>query len=105
MIPTERIETILDKIRPSIQADGGDVELVNVREDNVIEVRLKGACNGCPMATLTLKAGIERIIKEEIPEVVEVISVKYPQNHPSSNHETGIRSECGHRFFSTSLRK
>ncbi len=76
MIPTERIETILDKIRPSIQADGGDVELVNVREDNVIEVRLKGACNGCPMATLTLKAGIERIIKEEIPEVVEVISVK-----------------------------
>ncbi|MDI9524813.1 MAG: NifU family protein, partial [Candidatus Cloacimonadota bacterium] len=67
MITTERIETILDKIRPSIQADGGDVELVNIREDNVIEVRLKGACNGCPMATLTLKAGIERIIKEEIP--------------------------------------
>ena len=76
MISTERIETILDKIRPSIQADGGDVELVNVREDNVIEVRLKGACNGCPMATLTLKAGIERIIKEEIPEVAEVISVR-----------------------------
>ncbi len=76
MISTERIETILDKIRPSIQADGGDVELVNIREDNVIEVRLKGACNGCPMATLTLKAGIERIIKEEIPEVAEVISVR-----------------------------
>ncbi|MCB5246797.1 MAG: NifU family protein [Candidatus Cloacimonetes bacterium] len=76
MISTESIETILDKIRPSIQADGGDVELVNIREDNVIEVRLKGACNGCPMATLTLKAGIERIIKEEIPEVVEVISVR-----------------------------
>ncbi len=76
MISTERIETILDKIRPSIQADGGDVELVNVREDNVVEVRLKGACNGCPMATLTLKAGIERIIKEEIPEVAEVISVR-----------------------------
>jgi len=76
MITTERIETILDKIRPSIQADGGDVELVNIREDNVIEVRLKGACNGCPMSTLTLKAGIERIIKEEIPEVAEVISVR-----------------------------
>ncbi len=76
MINKESIETILDKIRPSIQADGGDVELVIVREDNVIEVRLKGACNGCPMATLTLKAGIERIIKEEIPEVKEVISVK-----------------------------
>lgn len=76
MISTEKIEALLDKIRPSIQADGGDVELVKIREDNVIEVRLKGACNGCPMATLTLKAGIERIIKEEIPEVVEVISVK-----------------------------
>lgn len=76
MISTEKIESILDKIRPSIQADGGDVELVQIREDNVVEVRLKGACNGCPMATLTLKAGIERIVKEEIPEVVEVISVR-----------------------------
>ncbi len=75
MIIKEEVEKILAKIRPAIQADGGDVELVNIREDNVIEVRLKGACNGCPMATLTLKAGIERIIKEEIPEVVEVISV------------------------------
>lgn len=76
MIDSAKLETILDKIRPAIQADGGDVELVNVREDNVIEVRLTGACKGCPMATLTLKAGIERIIKEEIPEVKEVISVK-----------------------------
>lgn len=76
MIDKEKLNTILDKIRPSIQSDGGDVELVNVREDNVIEVRLTGACKGCPMATLTLKAGIERIIKEEIPEVKEVISVK-----------------------------
>jgi len=75
VIDKARIETVLDKVRPAIQADGGDVELINVREDNVVEVRLKGACNGCPMATLTLKAGIERIVKEEIPEVVEVISV------------------------------
>ncbi|MDD2597081.1 MAG: NifU family protein [Candidatus Cloacimonetes bacterium] len=75
MIDREKLETVLDKIRPAIQADGGDVELINIREDNVVEVRLKGACNGCPMATLTLKAGIERIVKEEIPEVVEVISV------------------------------
>jgi len=64
MIEKEKIEEILNRVRPSIQADGGDVELVNIREDNVIELRLKGACNGCPMATLTLKAGIERIIKE-----------------------------------------
>ncbi|MBW6514275.1 MAG: NifU family protein [Candidatus Syntrophosphaera sp.] len=76
MILKQNVEAILEKIRPAIKADGGDVELVNIREDNVIEVRLKGACNGCPMATLTLKAGIERIIKEEIPEVVEVISVR-----------------------------
>ncbi len=65
MIAKEKIESILAKVRPSIQADGGDVELINIREDNVIEVRLKGTCNGCPMATLTLKAGIERLIKEE----------------------------------------
>ncbi len=70
MIAKEKIESILAKVRPSIQADGGDVELINM-----IEVRLKGTCNGCPMATLTLKAGIERLIKEEIPEVKEVIAV------------------------------
>ena len=75
MIAKEKIESILEKVRPSIQADGGDVELINIREDNVIEVRLKGTCNGCPMATLTLKAGIERLIKDEIPEVKEVIAV------------------------------
>ena len=75
MIDKVKLESVLDKVRPAIQADGGDVELINIREDNVVEVRLKGACNGCPMATLTLKAGIERIVKEEIPEVVEVISV------------------------------
>ena len=75
MIDREKLEAVLDKVRPAIQADGGDVELINIREDNVVEVRLKGACNGCPIATLTLKAGIERIVKEEIPEVVEVISV------------------------------
>ncbi len=76
MIDKTKLEAVLDKVRPAIQADGGDVELVNIREDNVVEVRLTGACKGCPMATITLKAGIERIVKEAIPEVVEVISVK-----------------------------
>ncbi|MDZ4121106.1 MAG: NifU family protein [Candidatus Cloacimonadaceae bacterium] len=75
MIDRTKVEEILGKIRPAIQADGGDVELINIREDNVVEVRLKGACGSCPMATITLKAGIERVMKEEIPEVVEVISV------------------------------
>lgn len=75
MINKEKVEEVLDRIRPAIQSDGGDVELINIREDNVIEVRLQGACKGCPMAALTLKAGIERVIKDEIPEVKEVISV------------------------------
>ena len=75
MITKQKIEEVLDKIRPSIQADGGDVELVSIRDDNVVEVRLTGACKGCPMSTLTLKAGIERVIKQEVDEVKEVISV------------------------------
>jgi Fe-S cluster biogenesis protein NfuA len=68
----DRVQTVLDKIRPSLQADGGDVELVKVSEDNVVTVRLTGACVGCPMSQLTLKGGIERILKQQIPEVVSV---------------------------------
>ncbi len=69
----KRVEAVLAKIRPpSIQADGGDVELVEISEDNVVTVKLTGACVGCPMAQLTLKGGIERILKHEIPEVVSV---------------------------------
>lgn len=75
MISRERVQEVLDKVRPALQADGGDCELVNVREDNVVEVRLQGACGSCPMSILTLKAGIERVLKDEIPEVVEVVSV------------------------------
>ena len=70
----EKVETALAQIRPSLQADGGDVELVDVSE-GVVKLKLKGACMGCPMATITLKQGIERILKEQIPEVKEVIAV------------------------------
>ncbi|MDM8001158.1 MAG: NifU family protein [Dehalococcoidia bacterium] len=70
----EKVEKILAQIRPNLQADGGDVELVNVK-GGVVTVRLKGACGGCPMATMTLKHGIERALKEEIPEVKEVVAV------------------------------
>lgn len=71
----ERVEAVLDKIRPAIQADGGNVELVDVNEDTkVVTVKLTGACVGCPMSQMTLKAGIERIIKHEIPEIVSVES-------------------------------
>jgi Fe-S cluster biogenesis protein NfuA len=67
----EKIEAALEKIRPTLQADGGDVELVDVN-DGVVKVRLTGACGTCPMSTMTLKAGVERILKEEVPEVKEV---------------------------------
>ncbi|NLU41832.1 MAG: NifU family protein [Firmicutes bacterium] len=70
----ERVKEVLDKIRPSLQADGGDVELVDVI-DGVVTVRLQGACHGCPMSRITLKNGIERYLKNEIPEVKEVQSV------------------------------
>jgi len=70
----EKIEAALAKIRPALQADGGDVELVAV-EGGVVKVALKGACAGCPLATLTLKSGIERMLKEEIPDVKEVVAV------------------------------
>ncbi len=71
----ERIELALNKIRPALQADGGDVELVDVGADGVVRVRLKGACGGCPMSQLTLKMGIERILKKEVPEVTSVVGV------------------------------
>lgn len=71
----EKVSLVLDKIRPSLQADGGDVELVDVSDDGIVRVRLVGACAGCPMSTITLKNGIERLIKQEIPEVKSVVAV------------------------------
>ncbi|NIT78669.1 MAG: NifU family protein [Thermoplasmata archaeon] len=65
----------MEEIRPNLQADGGDVELVEVTEGGIVKVRLVGACVGCPMAAMTLKDGIERLLKEEVPEVQEVEAV------------------------------
>ncbi|MBF0474959.1 MAG: NifU family protein [Deltaproteobacteria bacterium] len=70
----ERVQAALDKIRPSLRADGGDVELVDV-VDGVVKVKLQGACSGCPMSQMTLKMGIEKIIKQSVPEVISVESV------------------------------
>ncbi|MEJ2627091.1 MAG: NifU family protein [bacterium] len=70
----KKVKEVLEKIKPSLQADGGDVELVEVK-DGVVKVRLKGACAGCPMSQMTLKMGIEKILKEQIPEVESVESV------------------------------
>jgi len=71
----EKVVGVLDKIRPILERDGGDVELVNVN-DGTVELRLTGACAGCPMASMTLKMGIEQILKQEIPEIKEVVAVE-----------------------------
>ena len=71
----EQIEQALDKIRPALQRDGGDIELVDVEENGVVKVRLTGACSGCPMSQMTLKQGVERIVKQLVPEVKTVESV------------------------------
>ena len=70
----DKVEEVLDKIRPNLIKDGGNVELVEVN-DGTVKLKLVGACAGCPMSTMTLKMGIERILKQEIPEVKEVVSV------------------------------
>ena len=71
----EKVEKALEKVRPYLQADGGDVELIDVSADGVVKVRLQGACGGCPMSSMTLKNGVERIVKGEVPEIKEVIAV------------------------------
>ena len=71
----EQVEKALGEIRPALQAHGGDVELVDVSDDGVVKVKLTGACGGCPMAAMTLKQGVERGLKERVPEVVRVDSV------------------------------
>ena len=71
----EKVENALQKVKPSLQADGGDVQLVDVDDDGVVKVRLTGSCKGCPMSQMTLKSGIEKILKQNIPEVKTVESV------------------------------
>jgi len=71
----EQVESALQKVRPSLQADGGDVELVDVQQDGLVKVKLQGACRGCPMSQMTLKMGIEKILKQNVPGVTGVESV------------------------------
>lgn len=71
----EKVQEVLEQVRPALQADGGDVELVDVTEDGVVSVRLTGACGSCPMSTMTLKMGIERTLVENIPGIKEVVQV------------------------------
>ena len=71
----EKVEKTLDKIRPMLMADVGNVELVEVSDDGVVKVKLTGSCGSCPMSQMTLKMGVERLLKEEIPEIKEVVAV------------------------------
>ena len=71
----EKVKDIIENLRGALQSHGGDVELVSIDEDNTVNVRLQGACQGCPGAAMTMKMGIERILKEKVPEVKEVVAV------------------------------
>jgi Fe-S cluster biogenesis protein NfuA len=71
----EEVQKAINIVRPNLQADGGDVELVDVSADGIVKVRLTGACHGCPMSQMTLKNGIEKIIKQQVPGIKEVVSV------------------------------
>ncbi|MCM8796487.1 MAG: NifU family protein [Candidatus Omnitrophica bacterium] len=71
----EKVEKALEKIRPMLQADGGNVELVEVSNNGVVKLKLTGTCGCCPMSQMTLKMGVERILKEEVPEIKEVIAI------------------------------
>lgn len=76
MILKDQVQAALEKIRPALQRDGGDVELVEVTEDGIAKVRLKGACGGCPMSQMTLKMGIEKVVKEAVPQIQSVEAVQ-----------------------------
>jgi Fe-S cluster biogenesis protein NfuA len=68
----ERVQEVIDQIRPNLQADGGDIELVDVTPEGVVKVKLQGACSGCPGAAMTLKMGVEKMLKKHVPEVTAV---------------------------------
>ncbi|MCK4298413.1 MAG: NifU family protein [Planctomycetes bacterium] len=71
----EQVQAVIEEIRPRLQADGGDIELVDVEEGGVVKVRLKGACAGCPGAQMTLQFGVQRLLQERVPEVTQVVAV------------------------------
>jgi Fe-S cluster biogenesis protein NfuA len=71
----DRVQAVINLIRPAVQADGGDIELVDVTEDGTVQIRFHGACHGCPSSTMTLQMGIERNLRERVPEVTRVVPV------------------------------
>jgi Fe-S cluster biogenesis protein NfuA len=75
VVVKEKVQKVIDEIRPALQADGGNIELIEVGEDGIVKVKLMGACGSCPMSQLTLKRGVEARLKAKVPEVKEVVSV------------------------------
>lgn len=75
MIDQEEVKAVLDEVRPYLKADGGDAELVDITDGNIVRIRLTGACGHCPMSTMTLRMGIEKKLREKIPEIKEVVAV------------------------------
>src|SRR5688500_14811261 len=71
----DRVQSVIDLIRPAVQADGGDIEVVDITPDNIVQIRFHGACHGCPSSTMTLQDGIVRILREKVPEVTQVVPV------------------------------
>lgn len=80
MVDKAKVEEVLEAIRPSLQADGGDIELVEVTDDGVVKVQLQGACHGCPMSQITLSQGVERILKDRVEGVVSVVPADVPED-------------------------
>lgn len=78
MIDKEKVAEVLEAIRPSLQADGGDIELVEVTDDGVVKVQLQGACHGCPMSQITLSQGVERVLKDRVEGVTSVVPADMP---------------------------
>ena len=71
----EKVKDVIDAIRPNLKGHGGDIEFISLEKDNTVKVRLQGACSGCPSATMTLKMGVERHLREKVPGVTEVVAV------------------------------
>ncbi len=80
MVDKEKVAEVLDAIRPSLQADGGDIELIDVSDDGVVTVELQGACKGCPMSQITLSQGVERVLKDRVEGVVSVVPANVPED-------------------------
>src|SRR5678816_4187617 len=87
----DRVQNVINLIRPAVQADGGDIELVDVLEGGIVQIRFHGACHGCPSSTMTLQMGIERNLREKVPEVTRVVPVSYTHLRA---HETPEHLVC-----------